>query len=481
MQPVDRMVAGLVDRKVAGLVDRKVAGLVDLLVTGRILTMDAARRDIPDGAVAVSGSRIVAVGTIEELADFEPTRRIAGGVIMPGMIDCHTHVTQALVRGLIADELPMIYRLYTPATTAMTPEECGLAATLCCSQLLRSGVTTVCEGAIGGNEDQSDAVIDAIASTGIRCNLVRGRPDQDAHHAALYSQTTDRSWCRPRPGALDVEMDRIAALLARFPPGTDALMTAGVCASSLLSCSPDYFAAADALARKACAKLHVHAARDREEVEFCLSVYGRRPIEQLAELGVIGPHLVVAHAMLANAAELRLLAGAGVAHSPIECVNILSAIPDVRMMRELGVTVGLGCDNAANDMFRVMLAAWLIHGATRGIAGYEPAILPAIDILSMATIEAARLLGLDAVTGSIEPGKQADLVVLDANRPIQHLPTELVRYGATVRTVLVAGRVVFGDGALSTIDAEKLGIEADKAAARLRAIVEPRRYRSLCC
>jgi 5-methylthioadenosine/S-adenosylhomocysteine deaminase len=443
--------------------------------------MDAARRDIPDGAVAVHGSRIVAVGTIADLASFEPARRIAGGVIMPGMIDCHTHVTQALVRGLIADELPMIYRLYTPATNAMTPEECGLAATLCCSQLLRSGVTTVCEGAIGGNEDQFESVIAAVAATGIRCNLVRGRPDQDAHHAALYSQTTERSWTRPRPGALDAEMDRITALLDRFPPGTDALMTAGVCASSLLSCSPEYFTAADTLARKTGAKLHVHAARDREEVEFCLSVFGRRPIEQLAELGVIGPHLVIAHAMLANAAELKALEGASVAHSPIECVNILAAIPDIRMMRELGITVGLGCDNAANDMFRVMLAAWLIHGATRGIAGYEPAILPAIDIISMATIDAARLLGLDTVTGSIEPGKQADIVVLDVNRPIQHLPTELVRYGANIRTVLVGGRVVFDNNMLLTIDTESFARQADQAAARLRAIVEPRRYRNLCC
>jgi 5-methylthioadenosine/S-adenosylhomocysteine deaminase len=466
------------------------AARVDLIVTGRVVTMDARRTVLPDGAVAIRDGDIAAVGErAEVLARLRPARVIdrPGAIVIPGLIDCHTHVLQALVRGLVAGELPMIFRLYVPAVAALTPAEAHTAATLCAAQLLSSGVTTVCEGAGASSPEQLAAVLEAVGAVGIRCNVVRGAPDQDFHHAALYTQVRERSWRRVREGEAERDLAVTEEFLRRFPPKGRGRITGGVCASGLTSYSPRYFELARALAARHAAKVHVHAARDREEVEFCLAVAGRRPIEWLADLGMLGPDLVIAHAMLATEGEIRAIGETrtGVAHSAVEVVNILNAVPNVAMMRALGATVGLGCDNAVNDMFIAMHSAWVLHAATRGMAGYDPEILDAEATFAMATIEGARLLGLDHVVGSLEPGKAADLVVLDGEslflHPSQDLLSELVRYGsrADVRLVLVAGKTVVEDGIVTTIDRPRLAVDAKRAAHRLREIVEPRRYRPL--
>lgn len=466
------------------------AGGAELVVTGRVVTMDARRTVWPDGAVAIHGGDIAAVGErADVLARYSAARVIdrPGAIVIPGLIDCHTHVLQALVRGLVAGELPMILRLYVPAVSALTPAEAHTAATLCAAQLLSSGVTTVCEGAGASPPEQLAAVLEAIDAVGIRCHVTRGAPDQDFHHAALYSQIRERSWRRVREGEAERDLAVTEEFLRRFPPTGRGRITGGVCASALTSYSPRYFELAKALAARHGAKVHVHAARDREEVEFCLAVAGRRPIEWLGDLGLLGPDLVIAHAMLATDGEIRAIgaARAGVAHSAVEVANILNAVPNVAMMRALGATVGLGCDNAVNDMFITMHSAWVLHAATRGMAGYDPEILDADAIFAMATIDGARLLGLDHVVGSLEPGKAADLVVLDGQslflHPSQHLLSELVRYGsrADVKLVLVAGRTVVEDGVVTTIDRARLAADAEPAARRLRTLIEPRRYRPL--
>ena len=163
------------------------------------------------------------------------------------------------------------------------------------------------------------------------------------------------------------------------------------------------------------------------------------------------------------------------------------------MMRRLGVKVGLGCDNAVNDMWIVMHSAWLMHTVTRGIAGYDPGVMDEADVLAMATSEAAAALGLGQQLGSLEPGKAADLVILDGTAPhlgpVQDLMPELVRGGSRgeVRTVLVGGRAIVEGGALASIDLPALQAEAAGIARRLDALVAPRRYtvptgrRRLCC
>ena len=460
----------------------------DLLAFGCVVTMNAENEVVPDGGIAVRDGCILAIGSRTNIERRYRARRSLDrrrAILIPGLIDCHTHMSQALVRALIAHELPMIYRIYSPVTQNMTPDDVHVAASLCAAQLLLSGVTTVCEGAIGGTDEHLAATAEAISKAGIRSNIVIGRPDQEFHHAALYSQARDRSWLKVRQGEAERELNRTETFLSRNPPASAALITGGICASSLTAFSETYFRMAQDLAQRTGSKLHVHAARDREEVEFCLAVFGRRPIERLSEIDVIGKHLVIAHGMLATDHELTLL-GKGqsaVAHSAIECLNILNSVPNVRLMRELGITVGLGCDNAVNDMFSAMRGAWILHTATRGIQGYDPEILDAGTILEMATRDASVLLGLDRHIGSLEPGKRADFVLLDGSgphlRPSLDLLPELVRYACRgdVRDVVVDGRILVDNQRLCTLDLDEVQEKAQMAVHRLGPIAAKGRYR----
>ena len=462
--------------------------LCDWLLLGTVITSDPEHRVILDGAVAVTGERIVAVGARTDLeAGFEPRRRLGGrrAFILPGLIDCHNHVAQSLVRSLIAHELPMIYRLYLPAEDAMTLDQVGLSARLCMAQLIRSGVTTVTETT--ATRAHEDVIVEAIEATGMRALMARGAGDQDSHHAGVYSQINDRSWARPRPGDADRDLERTASFLDRHPPNGKQLLRGGVLASHITGSSPKYIESAAALAADRDASFQMHLNRDREEIEFSMSVYGRRPIEKLAELGVISERLLAIHAILLTDREANLLAsgGASVAHSPIECQNILNSVPRVRRLRDLGVSVGLGCDNALNDLWEVMRAAWVVHSALGAIPDYDPEHLTAEAILSMATIDGARALRWDSEIGSIEEGKQADLVVVDGDAahlvPVQHPVTDLVRYGtrADVRDVMVGGRLLLADRRHVTIDTQTLFAEAEAAAPSVAQAVTPRRYRPL--
>jgi 5-methylthioadenosine/S-adenosylhomocysteine deaminase len=227
--------------------------------------------------------------------------------------------------------------------------------------------------------------------------------------------------------------------------------------------------------------------RDREEVELALSVWGRRPIERLADLGVIDEHLVAVHAVLASGNEIDLLGQgrAALTHSPMEGVYNLNAIPDVQRFRQAGVRVGLGCDNQANDMLATMRAALLVQGAVWGVPRYEPDYLTADDVLAMATIEAARVLRWDDGIGSLEVGKAADLVVLDGTAPhllaTQDLVTQIVRFAtrAEVTHVMVNGRWLLEGGRLTTVDLARLHREAAAGAAHVRGVVRERRYRPI--
>ena len=458
----------------------------DLIVRGRIVTMDGARRIIDDGAVAVVGGDIAAIGGASEIAagwEARSTLGDDGAIVMPGLIDAHTHCSQCFVRTLTSGELPMIPRLYNPAQRSLSPEQAAQTVRFISAQLLRSGVTTLCEGTL--NRGHEDAIVEAIEGAGIRCIMARGVADQDFHHAALYSQVTDRSWVKAREGEADRDLAHTEDFLARFPGNGRRLVRGAVNASSLLGFSERYFREGARIAEKHGVSLQVHLGRDREEVELCLAVWGRRPIERLQDLGVISRRLVAVHAVLASEGEIELLAkgGAGLAHSPTECVANLNAVPNMLRFRAAGIRVALGCDNQGNDMFDTMRAAWLIHGAKWGVERYDPEFLPAGDLLAMATIESAGVLCADDLIGSLEVGKAADLVLLDGNAPhllAQHsLASDLVRFATRgeVKATIVAGRVLYQDGEFKTIDMDRLRADAKAGAAFVRAVVEERRYK----
>lgn len=461
---------------------------IDLMVRGRLVTMDSGRRVVEDGAVAVKEGRILDIGSEVELSRRYTAKAVAGGadaIVMPGFIDGHTHCTQCFVRALTSGELPMIPRIYNPAQRSLDERQAGWTVRLLAAQLLRSGITTLSEGTL--NPAHEEAIVSAIEEVGIRCALARGSADQDFHHASLYSQVRDTSWVKPRPADTEKDLTHTEAFLKRHPPRGEGLVRGAVNASALLGFSEGYFREGAAMARAHDATIQVHVGRDREEVEFCMSVWGRRPIERLFDLGVVDEHLVAVHAVLASEREIELLAegGAALAHSPVECVANLNAIPNLPRMRSRGIRVCLGCDNQANDMFVAMRAAWLIHGAKWGLPAYDPEFLSADELLSMATIEGASALRMDDLIGSLEIGKAADMVVLDGNVPhlmsMQHLSSEIVRYGTRGEVVqtIVAGKLLYDRGTFPTLDMEQLAAEARAGGTFVRTVAEAKRYKPL--
>jgi len=255
----------------------------------------------------------------------------------------------------------------------------------------------------------------------------------------------------------------------------------------VLRCSDARFLELRALANRHGTGLMTHINRDREEVEFSVDVLGRRPIEHLHELGILGPDFVAIHSMLSTDREIELLrqVDAKVAHAPIVCCDILSAITKVVTMRASGVTVGLACDTVINDILAVMRLAWLMQSQASCIPFYDPDAFTAADAFAMGTRDGARVLGWQDEIGSIQVGMQADVVVIDANNlrlsPFVDPVTTLVRFasGVDVETVMIGGQVVVEDGRVTTLDEEAVLEEAAELSRKLSGVLTDRRMRPL--
>ena len=457
----------------------------DFVVTGTVVTADAERRVFLDGAVAVAGSRIVAVGPRAEVeAACSGGRRLGGprDLVVPGLIDTHNHMAQALVRGTAFEDLPNITRIYIPAEDVLGDDGIRTSARVTMANLLRAGVTTTTDTT--GTPEHEDAVGETALEMGVRCALAVGQRDRTSRLASNYEQIEGRSEYRDDPAVRADNIAHIDDFCTRWAVRGGDRVRPCIHAPSVPSISDEMFEAALDLAERHDTVTMTHINRDREEIELCVSLFGRRPIEHLARIGGLGPRFLAIHAMLTTAREVRMLAEAGakLAHAPVVCTDIVSAVTDVVGMRAAGVTVGLGCDTVINDILAVARIAYLMHGQAAGIPLYDPVALTSEDVFDMATIDGARALMWDHEIGSLEVGKAADLAVFDGENPRlspRHNPVgSLIRYGAgaDVSSVLVNGELVVDDGRVLTVDEAALLDEADEVAARVREHLLHRRY-----
>jgi 5-methylthioadenosine/S-adenosylhomocysteine deaminase len=461
---------------------------IDLLIEGTVVTMDRKRRVFRDGAVAVRGDRIVAVDEAAELRErYEPARRLGGRrrMVLPGLIDCHNHLAQALVREYALEDYPNIYRVYIPCEMAMDETDAEVSAKFGISQLLRAGVTTVAETTC--TREHEEPIAQTVMETGIRCAMARGLGDRTSRLASNYEQIDEHSTYSDDPGLLREDLAITEEWLERWSVEGQGRLRPWIHNLGVPSCSDDRFLATQELARKHDSGVMCHINRDREEIELAFSLFGERPIEHLHSIGALDDRFLAIHAMLTTDREIKMLAEAGtaVAHAPIVCTDIVSAVTKVVSMRAAGVTVGLGCDTVINDLFKVMRIAFVMHGQASGIPLYDPVALTTEDAMTMATIDAASALRWDHEIGSLEEGKAADVVVVDAENtrltPAYQPIGTLVRYavGTDVESVVVAGRVVVDDGRVLTIDEAPLLDEAVRLGDKLGAVLGPRRYRPL--
>ena len=461
---------------------------VDYLLNGVVITMDGSNRIIREGCVAVHNGRILAVGRKSDIEEkYKPDRALGGPdcFVTPGFIDCHNHLAQALVREFGMEDLPNIYRVYIPCETAMDADDARISAGVMISQLLRAGVTTVAETTCTAVHE--DMIAETIMQSGMRAVMARGQGDRKTTFASNYDQVNCKTTHKDDPGKLVEDLARCEEFIKQWQAKGDGRLIPWIHTMGLPACSDERFLRTRELAEKYNTGVTTHINRDREEIEISIATHGERPLEHLNTIGALWPGYVAIHAMLTTDREIQMLAAnrAKVAHSPVACTDIISAVTRVVSMRSAGVTVGLGCDTVINDIIKVMRIAFIMHTQANGIPLYDPVSFTTEHAFEMATREAAKTLGLEQEIGSLETGKKADVVVMDANNvrlsPHHNPIGVIVQYGTgtDVSDVLVDGKQVVENGQLVNLDEAVVLEEARNLSDRLRPALEARRYRPL--
>jgi 5-methylthioadenosine/S-adenosylhomocysteine deaminase len=420
--------------------------VADLLIApGTVLTMDPAGRVLPDGFVAVTGGRIAAVGGPEEARAWTAPRTLdaGGGLILPGLVNTHTHAAMTLFRGL-ADDLPLMTWLNDhifPAEARLDREAVGLGTRLACAEMILSGTTCFCDMYLF-----EDAVAEAAREAGMRA--VVGE--------VLYDFPS------PHYGPVEAGLDFTRELITRWRG--DPLIRVAVEPHSPYLCAPELLQRSAELAHAEGAGLVIHLAETAAETATVRQRYGCTPVEHLAHLGVLGPDLLACHCVVLTPEDMGLLAAhdVKVAHNAESNMKLASGVAPVPELIARGVCVGLGTDGCASnnnlDLFGEMDTVAKLHK----VHTLDPTVLDAATVLRLATIDGARALGLDAEIGSLAPGKRADLIVVDTRRPhltpLYHPASQLVyaARGADVRHSVIDGRPVMVDRRLTTLPVEDI-------------------------
>jgi 5-methylthioadenosine/S-adenosylhomocysteine deaminase len=416
-----------------------------LIRGGTIVTMNDAF-EVLEGDVSISGGRIAAIHSNITT----PHDRIVdanGGYVLPGFVQTHVHLCQTLFRGY-ADDLTLMdwLRLRVwPMEAAHTAATLRAAARLASVELLTSGTTTVLTME---TVHDTDAVFEAVAETGIRATIGKCMMDFDAQVPRRLQELTRDS------------IDESLSIRKRWDGAANGRLRAAFAPRFAVSCSRDLLETVATLSREHHALVHTHASESRDELAIVERMSGGLTnLHYLASVGLTTPHLCAAHCVWVNADEQRLLAehDVKVMHCPGSNLKLGSGLAPVVELRARGVTVSLGADGAACnnrlDMFEEMRLAALLQAVR-----HQPGVLPARDVLWMATRAGARTLGLEADIGSIEVGKRADLIVVGRDRP--HLATSPDPFstlvycatGADVRTTIVDGEVLVNEGAPVSLD-----------------------------
>jgi 5-methylthioadenosine/S-adenosylhomocysteine deaminase len=436
-----------------------------LIVHTMIVTMNAARHVILDGAIAWKADRIVAVGkTAEVEAQVSASHTIDGRrfVVTPGLVNGHVHITgEPLTRGLVPDDVSFeesVWKWISPIHAFYTPADERLSAQLAAVEMLKSGTTCFLEA---GTIDHLDAVVDGLVETGIR--------------ARVGARISDRA-----TGTTDAAVALLEDELVRYPCKGDTPVAAWPILLGHTICSDALWRAAKQLADDHRAGLSFHMSPARGDVDWHLATFGCRPVEHLADLGVLGSNVAIAHLVHVDDSEIGLLAanGTSVAHCPTTALKTAYGITQVGRFPEMaaqGINLCIGTDgNNGSNYSDLMRVTYLVAGLFKD-ARRDPTIFPAEQAIEMATLGGARAMGLETEIGSLDVGKKADLVCHDTNRPewrpLLNVANQLVwsADGRSVHSVWVDGKRVVDDYRCTTIDEDRLYAESQLAAEQIVA------------
>ncbi len=429
-----------------------------LIHSGIVATIDPQKRIFENGAVAIDDGRIVEVGETDDLKGrFVGEKEIDAShmVVMPGLVNLHFH-TDNFSRG-VGEDLGLegwIYNIYYPMLAAMTPDDAYKSGLLAYTEVIKGGTTCVNDMYL-----KLPSLADAAEKTGIR--------------AVLSSEGADLI-----EGQESLEDNEKALLEKNNSAGGRITVVFGV--EWIPVCSPDYIRACRRLADKHGVGIHVHLNESKDEVQVCKEKYGKPPTEFVHELGLLGPDVVAAHCVWLNDREIEIMkeTGTHISHNPVSNAKLGNGVARVMDYLRAGINVGLGTDDAPcnnnNDMFEVMKYASLFQKAVHT----DASLLQSEQVLEMATICGARALGMEDQIGSLEPGKKADLILVNLRAPaltpvflgenfnvFAHLV--FAAHGDNVDTVIIDGQLVMEGRKMLTVDEEEVIEEATRAAHRV--------------
>ncbi|MGD9033421.1 MAG: amidohydrolase [Desulfobacteraceae bacterium] len=413
----------------------------DLLIkNGTILTMDPQNAIIKDGILGIKGDTISYIGS-RNGKEFQGKRIIdaKGGLILPGLINGHTHAAMTLFRGL-ADDLPLMEWLNNyifPAESRMDADFVYSGTLLACAEMIMSGTTTFCDMYLF-----EDEVARAAKEAGMRSLVGEVLYDFDS----------------PNYGPIQNGLKYTEDLINKWQG--DPLVSIAVEPHSLFTCSPKLLSTTNELALKYNVPLVIHVAETRSELDEVNKRYGKGPVQHLKTLGLLGPHLIADHCVHLGEKDIKMFAENEVKaiHNPESNMKLASGIAPIPDMLKSNVTVGLGTDGCASnnnlDLFAEMDMAAKLHK----INSMDTTVMDALTVMRMATVEGAKALGMGDVTGSLEKGKKADVIILDTKKP--HLtpmynPFSHLVYAARGNDVthsIINGRLLMENRKLLSID-----------------------------
>ena len=433
-----------------------------LLLSADHLIRSAEAPPAQDDALLIENGLIRAIGPQAELAaHFPQAERLhtPGGLIMPGLVNLHTHAAMALFRGL-ADDLPLMRWLQDyifPVEKTLTADMVRMGTLLSCCEMIKSGTTSFCDMYLFAG-----AVAEATEQSGLRAWLGE----------AIYDFPS------PCYGPVERGIELTRELAARYHK--HPLISATAVAHAVYTCAPALIQKMAEIADSAKIPLNIHLSENAEEIASCRERYGKSPVQHLEDLGVLGENLIAAHCVMTDEADTALMAKrqVKVAHCPQSNMKLGSGIAPVDEMLARGICVGLGTDGSASnntvDMFAEMNVMAKIHKARRE----DPLPVSAVQALHAATLGGAKALGAETAIGSLEVGKKADCIVLDMNQPhltpmynpISHLV--YAAKGGDVLHSIVNGRLLMRDRHLLTLNEAAILQEARELAKRIHQIAQ---------
>ena len=418
----------------------------DMAITGgTLVTISAKMEIIEDSLVGIKDGLIVAVGrnSDQEYAALKTKDTIdaSGCIVMPGLVNTHTHLPMVCFRGM-ADDLPLMEWL----TGHIFPAEARFVnkkmvydgATLAMAEMILSGTTTFCDGYFF-----EDAIAEALSAAGMRAIVSQGFAD----------------FITPDKPKLEKRMAVAERFVTRWQSYAPMITPAYFCHSPY-TCSPATLVNIKEAAREAGILYLMHLLENKDEIDTILNRYGKKPVRHLLDLGVLDEQTVAVHCNWLTKEDMAVFADLGVrvSHNPESSMKLAAGVAPVPEMLKHGIKVGLGTDGSASnndlDMFREMDTAAKIHKVT----SLDPTVMSAETVLKMATTGGAKVLGMEKFIGSIETGKQADIILVDMNQPhltpLYNCYSQLVyaARGADVKTSIINGKIVMKDRQLRTID-----------------------------